>query len=46
MFWDRAAWVYDIFADIINRKANKEMCAAVVRELSSSDTVLECACGT
>ena len=46
MLWDRAAWVYDIFADIINRKANKEMCAAVVRELSSSGTVLECACGT
>ena len=23
MFWDNVAWVYDIFANVINRKANR-----------------------
>ena len=46
MFWDNVAWVYDIFADIINRKANKALCAAVEKQISPSDDVLECACGT
>ena len=27
MFWDKVACVYDIFADIINRGANKKLCA-------------------
>ena len=27
MFWDNAAWLYDIFADGINRKANRVLCA-------------------
>lgn len=46
MFWDNVAWVYDIFANVINRKANKEMCATVKELISPSDNVLECACGT
>lgn len=46
MFWDNVAWVYDIFADIINRKANKALCATVEKQISPSDDVLECACGT
>lgn len=46
MFWDNVAWVYDIFANIINRKANKALCRAVEGLISSSDDVLECACGT
>ena len=46
MFWDNVAWVYDIFANIINRKANKALCAAVEGLISPSDDVLECACGT
>lgn len=46
MFWDRVAWVYDIFAKIINRKANKALCAAVEKLISPTDRVLECACGT
>ena len=46
MFWDSVAWVYDIFANIINRKANKTLCAAVEGLISPSDDVLECACGT
>ena len=46
MFWDNVAWVYDIFANIINRKANKALCAAVEGMITPSDDVLECACGT
>ena len=46
MFWDRVAWVYDVFADVINRKANKRLCAAVEERIFQTDVVLECACGT
>lgn len=46
MFWDKVAWVYDIFADVINRKANKKMCAVVEEQITPADEVLECACGT
>ena len=46
MFWDRVACVYDIFANVINRKANKRLCAAVEALILPSDRVLECACGT
>jgi len=46
MFWDRVAFVYDIFANVINRKTNKKLCAVVKNALSSNDDVLECACGT
>lgn len=46
MFWDNVAFVYDIFVNVINRKANKALCAAVERLISPSDEVLECACGT
>ncbi len=46
MFWDNVACVYDIFANIINRKANKALCVEVEKLISSSDDVLECACGT
>ena len=46
MFWDNVAWVYDIFVNIINRKANKALCAAVEKLISPCDDVLECACGT
>lgn len=46
MFWDRVAWVYDIFANGINRKANQKMCAVVGGLISPTDEVLECACGT
>ena len=41
MFWDNVACVYDIFANIINRKANKALCAAVERLISPDDDVLE-----
>ena len=46
MFWDKAAWVYDLFANGINRKANRALCAAVEKLILPTDKVLECACGT
>lgn len=46
MFWDRVAGVYDIFANGINRKANRALCAAVGEWITPTDRVLECACGT
>lgn len=46
MFWDNVAWIYDIFANVINRKANKALCAAVEKQIMPYDNVLECACGT
>ena len=46
MFWDNVAWAYDIFANGINRRANRRLCAAVKKLISPSDEVLECACGT
>lgn len=38
--------MYDIFANIINKKANENMCDVVKSLISSNDEVLECACGT
>ena len=46
MFWDDVAWAYDIFAKIINRKANKALCATVEKLIFPTDEILECACGT
>lgn len=46
MFWDQVAWAYDIFAEGINRKANRALCAAVAELIGPTDDVLECACGT
>ena len=46
MFWDRVAWVYDVFANGINRRATQAMCAAVAAHIGPEDEVLECACGT
>lgn len=46
MFWDHVAGVYDIFTNIINIKTHKGLCARVAEEISATDEVLECACGT
>jgi len=46
MFWDRVAFVYDIFADVINAKTHRSLCRAVANEIEEDDDVLECACGT
>ena len=29
MFWDNVACVYDVFANVINRKTNEELCSVV-----------------
>lgn len=46
MFWDYAAGVYDIFANVINKKTHKTLCAVVAERILPRDEVLECACGT
>lgn len=46
MFWDKIACAYDVFANIINRETNIKLCNVVDGEISSTDDVLECACGT
>ena len=40
MFWDNIAWIYDIFADGINRKANRKLCKVVAGLISPTDDVL------
>ena len=46
MFWDKVAWAYDLFANVLNRKADRALCAAVGALIGPEDAVLECACGT
>lgn len=46
MFWDNVAWIYDLFANVVNRRANQALCAAVEELIEPTDDVLECACGT
>lgn len=46
MFWDKVAWAYDIFADGLNKKTNRALCAEAAQLIRPEDTVLECACGT
>lgn len=46
MFWDNVAWVYDIFANFVNRQANQALCDTVEKLIAPTDEVLECACGT
>ena len=46
MFWDNVAGVYDIFANIINKKTHEGLRTKVAEEISKEDIVLECACGT
>ena len=46
MFWDKVAWAYDLFANVLNRKADRALCAAVEGLVGPEDAVLECACGT
>ena len=44
MFWDRVAWVYDVFANGINRRANRAMCAAVAaHSLTAQSKPMACA---
>ena len=46
MFWDNVACVYDVFANVINRKTNEELCSVVKNLILPEYEVLECACGT
>ena len=46
MFWDHVAWIYDVFANGVNRKANRALCATVEATIHPGDDVLECACDT
>lgn len=46
MFWDRAAAVYDIFVNVINRKTHQNLKKIVADQIDGEDNVLECACGT
>lgn len=46
MFWDIAAYFYDVFAGLINRKVHRELKRLVLAYIVNTDAVLECACGT
>ena len=46
MFWDNIAWIYDLFANVVNRRANQALCREVEGLIEPNDDVLECACGT
>ena len=46
MFWDRVAFVYDIYVNVINRKTHEQLRKIVAEQISPEDIVLECACGT
>lgn len=46
MFWDQVAGVYDIFANIINKKAHQKLRHIISGLVQLEDDVLECACGT
>jgi len=46
MFWNKIAWVYDLFENIYNRKVFSEIGHRVASYIEPADQVLECACGT
>ncbi len=46
MFWDRVAGIYDVFVNVINRKAHQKLKEIVSALIEPEDNVLECACGT
>ena len=46
MFWDLVSGYYEVFVNLYNGKVNRLMCKKVAERISSSDEVLECACGT
>lgn len=46
MFWDAVSGIYSLFERVCNGKVNRAVGQAVAAEISSTDEVLECACGT
>ncbi len=45
MFWDRAAGVYDLFANVWNTKTSRDACADVEAQISPADEVLNVRAG-
>ena len=46
MFWDRVSGVYDAFENTFNGKVYDHTGEIVAKYIDTTDTVLECACGT
>jgi ubiquinone/menaquinone biosynthesis C-methylase UbiE len=46
MFWDKISALYDLFENVYNHKVYSETGKKVAEFISSTDYVLECACGT
>lgn len=46
MFWDKISPLYDLFETVYNNRVYNNTGKAVAQFISSSDDVLECACGT
>ena len=46
MFWDNVAPLYDFFEKFYNGKVYRKTSEVVAKEITASDEVLECACGT
>ncbi len=46
MFWDNVAGVYDIFVNVVNRRAHRALKEIMAGLIGPEDDVLECACGT
>ncbi len=40
MFWDKVAWVYDLFADFYNGKTHKELCREVAGRVPCAIAVM------
>ncbi len=46
MFWDKISPLYDLFENVYNGKVYSGTGVMVAEMISTSDIVLECACGT
>ena len=44
MFWDNVACVYDVFANVINRKTNEELCSVVKNLILPNMRFWNCFC--
>ena len=46
MFWDSVARIYDLFVNVVNRRAHVALRKIIANLIQPGDCVLECACGT
>lgn len=46
MIWDKLSSFYDLFEKLYNGKCFRGIQEEISKHVTSSDTVLECACGT